>query len=105
MKQTQRTHYIHATALVIHSLFLFCREIENLEDKPEKVAKGRKLSGRRSTSGGPRDDGKGGLEGRRLIPLPSAWTGEGGVAGSGRDSVSSVNSGDDTTGTSSVFER
>jgi hypothetical protein len=101
----QRTHDIHATALVVHSLFLFRREMENLEDRPEKVAKGRKLSGRRSTSGGPRDDGKGGLEGRRLIPLPSAWTGEGGVAGSGRDSVSSMNSGDDTTGTSSVFER
>jgi hypothetical protein len=101
----QPKHYIHATALVIHSLFISCREIENLEDKAEKVAKGRKLSGRRSTSGGPRDDGKGGLEGRRLIPLPSAWTGEEGVAGSGRDSVSSMNSGDDTTGTSSVFER
>ncbi len=76
--------------------------MKNLEDKAEKVPKGRKLSGRRSTSGGPRDDGKGGLEGRRLIPLPSAWTGED-VAG--RDSVSSMNSGDDTTGTSSVFER
>jgi hypothetical protein len=80
--------------------------MENLEDRPEKVAKGRKLSGRRSTSGGPRDDGKGGgLEGRRLIPLPSAWTGEEGVGVVGRDSVSSMNSGDDTTGTSSVFER
>ncbi len=101
----QRTHYIHATALVVHSLFLFRREMENLEDKPEKVAKGRKLSGRRSTSGGPRDDGKGGLEGRRLIPLPSAWTGEEGVGVVGRDSISSFNSGDDTTGTSSVFER
>jgi hypothetical protein len=101
----QPKHYIHTTALVVHSVFLFRREIENLEDKPEKVAKGRKLSGRRSSSGGPRDDGKGGgLEGRRLIPLPSAWTGEG-VGVVGRDSVSSMNSGDDTTGTSSVFER